>query len=162
MNWKPPAPIDASPENRARVSGPGLRTLFNVAPLWELDVAEIRTLLGMPPSDAFQTWSDTARADEPLTLETDVLLRISAVLGIYKSLRLLEGTNDEGSKRLRGINRENPFNGKAPMELMLSGFEPGLMDVRGYLLAKECGGGTAPSEVDRDFKPYTDANLIRI
>ncbi|MEZ2410299.1 hypothetical protein AB6806_26220 [Bosea sp. RCC_152_1] len=48
------------------------------------------------------------------------------------------------------------------MELMLSGFEPGLMDVRGYLLAKEYGGGTAPNEVDRNFKPYTDANLIRV
>ncbi|MEZ2410298.1 hypothetical protein AB6806_26215 [Bosea sp. RCC_152_1] len=112
MNWKPPAPIDASPENRARVSGPGLRTLFNVAPVWELDVAEIRTLLGMPTSDAFQTRSDAARADEPLTLETDVLLRISAVLGIFKSLRLLEETNDESSNGSEASMVKTPSMGK--------------------------------------------------
>ncbi len=162
MNWKPPAPIDASPENRARVSGPGLRTLLNVARVWELDVSEIRVLLGLPTAADFQVWSDAARADQPLILEADVLLRISAVLGIYRSLRLLEGTDDEGLKWLRSVNREIPFSGKAPLELMLAGFEPGLMDVRGYLLAKEHGGGSAPNEVDRNFKPYTDADLIWI
>lgn len=160
MNWKPPAAIDTSPENRARVSGPGLRTLLNVARAWELDVAEIRMLLGLPSAAEFQVWSDAACASQPLILETDVLLRISAVLGIYKSLRLLEGTDDEGFKWLRSVNREIPFSGKAPMELMLSGFEPGLMDVRGFLLAKERGGGTAPNEVDHNFKPYTDDSLI--
>lgn len=103
---------------------------------------------------------DAARANQPLTLETDVLLRISAVLGIYKSLRLLEGADDEGLKWLRSVNREIPFDGRAPIELMLSGFEPGLMDVRGYLLAREHGNGSAPNEMDRSFKPYTDASLI--
>lgn len=160
MNWMPPAPIDTSPENRARVSGPGLRTFLNVMRVWELDFAEVRALLGLPTSGEFQAWCDAARANEPLTLDTDVLLRISAVLGIYKSLRLLHGTDDESLKWLRGVNRERPFDGKAPMELMLSGFEPGLMDVRGYLLAKEQGSGTAPNEADQNFKPYTEASLI--
>lgn len=96
MNWKPPAPIDASPENRARVSGPGLRTLLNVARVWELDVSEIRVLLGLPTAAEFLVWSDAARTDQPLILEADVLLRISAVLGIYSSLRRLEGPEDEG------------------------------------------------------------------
>lgn len=162
MNWMPPEPIDASPENRARVSGPGLRTLLNVAHVWELDFAEIRMLLGLPTAAEFQVWYDAARANQPLVLESEVLMRISAVLGIYRSLHLLEGTDDEGLKWLRSVNREIPFSGKAPLELMLAGFEPGLMDVRGYLLAKEHGGGSAPNEVDRNFKPYTDADLIWI
>ncbi|WP_199084334.1 hypothetical protein [Bosea sp. ASV33] len=150
MNWKPPAPIDASPENRTRVSGPGLRTLLIVARVARY--CRDPNASGYAHIGGISDLSDAARADEPLTLETDVLLRISAVLGIYRSLPLLEGTDGEGLKWLRGINRYNAFNGKAPMELMLSGFEPELMDVRGYLLAKEYGGGTAPNEVDRNFK----------
>lgn len=54
MNWKPPAPIDASPGNRARLSGPGLRTLLNVARVWELDFAEIRMLMGVPTAAEYQ------------------------------------------------------------------------------------------------------------
>lgn len=144
------------------MSGSGLRTLLNVARVWELDVSEIRVLLGLPTATGFQVWSDAARADQALIVEADVLLRISAVLGIYRSLRMLEGTDAEGLNWLRSINREIPLSGRAPLELMLTGFEPGLMDVRGYWLAKEQGGGTAPNEIDRNFKPYTDADLIGI
>lgn len=160
MDWKPPGPIDISPENRAQVSGPVFRTFLNIVRVWELDLAEARMLLGTPAATECQAWQDAARAEEPLTLEADVLLRISAVIGIYQSLRLLYGADDQGVGWLRGINRGKPFNGKAPMELMLSGFAPGLMDVRGYLLAQQHGAGEAPNEADKDFKPYTDADLI--
>ena len=160
MDWKPPAPIDTSPENRARVSGAAMRTFLNIARVWELDFAAVRTLLGMPAAVQFQAWYDAARAEEPLTLETDVLMRISAVLGIYQSLRVLYGSERDGLAWLRDANRGNPFNGRAPIELMLSGFDPGLMDVRRYLLAKEHGAGEAPNEVDKDFRPYTGADLV--
>lgn len=160
MVWKPPATIDTSPENRAQVSGPAMRTFLNIARSWELDFAAVRVLLGMPAAAEFQAWYDAARAEEPLTLETGVLLRISAVLGIYRSLRVLYGPDGHGVDWIRGDNRGSPFNGKAPIELMLSGFDPGLMDVRRYLLAKESGVGEAPNEIDRDFRPYTDADLI--
>lgn len=157
MDWEPP---DTSEENRARVSGAAMRTFLNIVRVWELDFAAVRTLLGTPAAAQFQAWYDAAGAGEPLTLETDVLLRISAVLGIYKSLRVLYGSERDGLNWLRGDNRGSLFNGKAPIELMLSGFEPGLMDVRGYLLAQEHGAGTAPNEADKDFTPYTDADLI--
>lgn len=160
MAWTQPAPTDTSPENRARMSGAAMRTFLNIARVWEFDFAEVRQLLGMPAAAEFQTWYDAARGEEPLTLETDVLLRISAVLGIYKSLRVLHGSESDGLNWLRRDNRGSPFNGKTPIELMLSGFEPGLMDVRGYLLAKEHGAGEAPNEIDKDFRPYTAADLI--
>lgn len=160
MDWKPPAPIDTSPENRARVSGAALRTFLNIARVWELDFAAVRMLLGMPAAAEFQVWYDAARAEEPLTLETDVLLRISAVLGIYQSLRVLYGSERDGLVWLRDCNRGISFCGKSPIEVMLSGFDPGLMDVRGYLLAKEHGGGEPPNEIDKDFRPYTDADLV--
>lgn len=129
------------------MSGPSLRTLLNVARVWQLDFAEIRVLLGLPTTTELQVWSDAARADQALIVEADILLRISAVLGIYRTFRQLEGSEDEGLKWLRSINREIPFSGRAPLELMLAGCEPGLMDVRGYLFAKEHGGGSAPNEV---------------
>lgn len=160
MDWNLPAPIDTSPENRARLSGAVMRTFLNIARVWELDFVEVRKILGMPAAAEFQAWCDAARAEGPLTLETDVLLRISAVLGIYKSLRVLYGSERDGLNWLRGINRGRLFSGKAPIDLMLAGFEPGLMDVRGYLLAKEHGAGEPPNEADKDFQPYTDADLI--
>lgn len=159
MNWTPPQPIDTSPENRARLSGPGLRTFLNIARVWNLELTEVQQLLGMPAAEEFQSWCDLAKSHNPLTLTTDILLRISAVLGIYQSLRIICGSEEEGRQWLQGPSRGNLFNGRSPLELMLSGFEPGLMDVRGYLLAQEQGAGTAPNEVDRNFRPYTDADL---
>lgn len=102
-----------------------MRTFLNIARVWELDVAEVRKLLGMPAVAEFQAWQSAARTEGPLTLEMDVLMRISAVLGIYRSLSLLHGTEEQGRNCLRGVNRGTLFNGKAPIELMLSGFEPG-------------------------------------
>lgn len=160
MVWKPPATIDTSPESRTRVSGPVIRTFLNIARVWELDFAEVRTLLGTPAAPGFQAWQDAARAEEALMLETDALLRISAVLGIYQSLRVLYGSERDGLNWLRGANRGNLFNGKAPIDLMQTGFDPGLMDVRRYLLAKEYGAGEAPNEADKDFRPYSDADII--
>lgn len=160
MDWKPSATFDTSPENRARVSGAVLRTFLNIATALELDLGEARGFLGMPAAAEFRSWQDAARAEEPLMLETDVVLRISAVLGIYKSLRVLYRTEEQGLDWLRSSNHGSQFNGRALIELMLSGFEPGLMDVRRYLLAKEHGAGEAPNEADKDFTPYTDADLI--
>ena len=152
MNWTPPQPIDTSPENRARLSGPGLRPFLNIARVWTLELTEVQQLLGMPAAEEFQSWCDLAKSHNPLTLTTDILLRISAVLGIYQSLRIICGSEEEGRQWLQGPSRGNLFNGRSPLELMLSGFEPGLMDVRGYLLAQEQGAerdlAHAPHQLD--------------
>jgi hypothetical protein len=160
MDWEPPRSIDFSPENRTRVSGPVLRTFLNIARVWNLDEEGHRQLLGKPQEGEFKLWREAAENHQALTLSMDVLLRISAVLGIYKSLRIIHQSEEEGREWLGRANRGAPFDGRSPMELMLSGFEPGLMDVRAYLLAQEQWPSAAPNEVDKNFKPYTDADIV--
>lgn len=160
MDWEPPKPIDSSPDNRARVSGPVLRTFLNIARVWSLSEDDRHQLLGTPHEDEFRQWREAAENHQPLTLSMDVLLRISAVLGIYKSLRIIHQSEEEGREWLGRARRGAPFDGRSPMEMMLLGFEPGLMDVRGYLLAQEQWPSAAPNDADKDFKPYTDADII--
>jgi hypothetical protein len=66
------------------MSGPAIRTFFNVADAWELSNEEQRALLGWPP----ESTSTNIRAGRVGTLSYDMRMRISLVLGIYKSLQI--------------------------------------------------------------------------
>ena len=48
------------PAIRARLSGPGLRTFFNIAREWGLSVEQRRSLLGGIPSSTYHKWKGGA------------------------------------------------------------------------------------------------------
>jgi hypothetical protein len=73
------------PDVRRRLSGPGLRTFFNIATAWGLDNEQQRGLLGWPAPSTFFKYKS---GDVP-TLSYDMLTRVSLVLGIYKALHVL-------------------------------------------------------------------------
>lgn len=160
MEALPEGSINTSPENRRRLSGPGLRTFLNIADHLGLDEEQQRAIAGGPPVADYRDWCRKAREQLELTLEVDVLMRISAVLGIYGSLRTLYKTEQEGFAWLRGPYGSSPFEGRAPIDLVLDGSLEGLMAVRRFLLAVGQGLYMPPNEIDRDFTPYTDDNLI--
>src|ERR671910_341438 len=84
--WMPlPAAERHDPAVRRRLSGPALRTFFNVARAWDLDVSNQRALLGWPPSSTFHKY----KSGDGGVLSFDTLSRISLVLGIYKALHVL-------------------------------------------------------------------------
>ena len=87
MEALPEGSINTSPENRRRLSGPGLRTFLNIADHLGLDEEQQRAIAGGLPVADYRDWCRKAREQLELTLEVDVLMRISAVLGIYGSLR---------------------------------------------------------------------------
>lgn len=114
---------------RARLSGPALRTFFNVAAEWGLGVEAQRILLGGVPASTYYKW----KANRAGSLSHDQLERISLVLGTYKALKLLFADDVGGVRWLKAANTDLPFGGGAPLDRMLAGSIDDLHAVRRYL-----------------------------
>ena len=148
-----------SPESRRRLSGPGLRTFVRIADLWGLSDWERWTVLGQPARVDYHEWVEAAGEGRNLVLSVDVLTRISAMLGIHQALEVLHHT-DDGVTWMRRRDWSTVFGGRVPMEMVTSGSVKELLTVRHALDAATAGHHwVEPNEVDRDFIPYTSANI---
>ncbi len=157
-----PDQIDASrfrPENRRRLSAPALRTFLEIADRWGLMEEDRRLILGLPSRSTYHNWARTVRANGDITLDVDVLVRLSAVLGIYQALRILHLTEQDGADWLRRPHAAPAFGGQPPMALLTSGTQDGLLTVRRFLDAARGGVYMPPNAVDAAFTPYTDADI---
>jgi hypothetical protein len=92
----------------------------------------------------------------------DILTRISLVLGIHAALQVLFLTEAEGVDWLRRPHGATVYGGKPPLGLITDGSQDSLFTVRRYLDAVRGGQGTAPDAIDRDFKPYSESDLVEI
>lgn len=146
-----------SNEERERLSGPVARVFDNVARRWELSDRMKLQLIGCSEHD-FRAWVRDVRRHRSLMLEVAVLMRISAVLGVFGDLRLLtNGVAEERAWLTRQISAA-PFEGKSPIELLCGSFES-QMTVRRYF--SSCVMGQyPPNAVDKNFKKYTNSNII--
>lgn len=149
-----------APENRRRLSAPGLRTFLAIADLWGLDETQRRLVLGFPSRSTFHGWAKTAREHGTLTLDLDVLTRISAVLGIHQALGVLHDEERDGIAWLRMPHDATVFGGRPPLDLVTAGTQDGLMAVRRFLDAARGGLYMEPNLADRDFRPYRDGDLV--
>ena len=95
-------------------------------------------------------------------MDDDVLIRISAVLGIYEALRTLFDTEEEGIQWLRDPHQATIFGGRPPLDLMTSSHQDAILTVRRFLDAAQGGLYMEPNEIDRDFKPYTDEDICGV
>jgi len=148
-----------SKEDRERTSGPGLRAFREIADRLGLSEAERIALLGDPGRSTYHQWMKKAREQRPLTLPLDTLLRISAVLGIYKALSILFESESESLVWLKGPHRGTLFAGASPMVYMLEGGHDGLMSVRRYLDAWR-GGAVGSGAAEGSFEPVTESDLV--
>jgi hypothetical protein len=149
-----------APVNRRRLSAPGLRSFLAIADLWGLNETERRLILGFPSRSTYQNWVKMAREHQELTLDVDVLTRISAVLGIHQALGVLNPAEAAGIAWLRGPHRAPVFAGRPPMDLVTGGTQDGLLTVRRFLDAARGGQYMPPNEIDAGFRPYTDADIV--
>jgi Protein of unknown function (DUF2384) len=149
-----------APAKRRRLSGPAMRTFLNIADKWQLSESERLMVLGLPGRSTYFGWISKARASEDLTLPLDALLRISAVLGVHKSLSILFGTDHEALGWLRGPHDAPTFGGQPPMALLINGTQDGIMLVRRYLDAFRGGTFAAPDADDQNAAPYTDDDIV--
>ena len=139
-------PADLGPEARKRLSGPGLRTFMNIADEWGLNQAQRRRMLGDPPRSTYYKWMAKAQNEDDISLSLDVLLRISATLGIYEVLGILFPSWEERVTWLTGPHRAQLFGGQSPLALMTSGTQDGLLLVRRYLDGWRGGLHGGPSQ----------------
>jgi len=158
-----PAPLDVSrfePANRRRLSAPALRTFLAIAALWGLNEEQQRLILGYPSRSAFYNWSKRVREHADITLDADVLMRISAVFGIHQGLGVLFSNEHEGVAWLRRPHDTVVFGGQPPLSLITNGTQDGLRTVRRFVDAARGGLYMPPSADEADFEPYADSEII--
>lgn len=123
------------PEQRRALSGPALRTFFNIAGAWRLSVDEQRGLLGWPASSTFHKY----KSGDHGTLSFDTLTRISLVIGIYKNLQILYPEPGFADGWVRMPNSHALFGGEPALRVMVGGGIDGLYRVRRLLDARRGG-----------------------
>ena len=117
------------PQVRRRMSGPAIRTFFQVAAAWQLTAEEQRALLGWPAESTFFKY----KAGPVSMLSYDMLMRISLVLGIYKDLHILYPEPELADRWIKLPNSNLLFGGKPALALMTEGGMDGLYQVRRLL-----------------------------
>jgi uncharacterized protein (DUF2384 family) len=155
-----PGPDRFSPAGRRRLSAPGLRTFLSIADLWDLSEDERLRILGLPPRSTYYGWVKAVRSHRDITLDLDVLTRISAVLGIHQGLGVLQPDERAAVRWLRTPHRALVFGGRPPMDLVTCGTQDGLLTVRRFLDGARGGLYMPPNEADDGFRPYTDADIV--
>ena len=132
-----PAPVELRPDPdvRRRLSGPALRTFFNIAAAWQLTVQEQRALLGWPAASTFHKY----KAGDHGALTFDTLTRLSLLIGIYKSLQLLYPEPAFADRWPRMPNSHALFGGRPALTLMTDGGIDGLFRVRRLLDSRRGG-----------------------
>jgi hypothetical protein len=139
---------------------PAMRTFLAIADLWGLKEEQRRLVLGYPPHSTYQNWCRKAREHGSITLDADVLTRISAALGIHQALGTLFPDEHAGVAWLRGPHKALVFGGQAPIELITSGSQDALLTVRRFLDGARGGLYMPPNAIDKDFRPYEESEIV--
>lgn len=113
--------------DRKGLTGPALRTFFNIADAWDLNEGEQMAILGLDSRSTLQNW----KRGEVAALSKDALERISYVMGIYKGLQIL--VPQTADKWVRKPNKAKLFAGKSALDRMMSGNVADLYVVRQYI-----------------------------
>lgn len=148
-----------SAESRSRLSGPGLRTFLSIATLWQLSERERILAIGSPARSTYHNWMSRAQAGETISLPLDTLLRISAILGIHKGLRILFGDSQRGVQWLKAENAAPLFGGQRPADLILSGTQIGMLEVRRFLDSWRGGLSSAPIDHEIEDQGWSDEDI---
>jgi hypothetical protein len=123
------------PKVRREMSGPALRTFFNVADAWQLSSAEQRALLGWPAESTFFKY----KSGDAGTLAFDVLMRISLVLGVYKDLHILYPEPGLANRWIKLPNNNVLFGGKPALTFLMETGMDGLYQLRRMLDGRRGG-----------------------
>lgn len=139
LRSKPPlTPVDVqtftNADDRARLSGVALKAFRALAEHWELTNSEAAALLGVSES----TWDRIKRGTWEQPLSQDQLTRASAAIGVYKGLHLLFA--DRMADRWPKLTNRGPvFQRKSPVEAMIEGGIPLMLETRRYIDAVRGG-----------------------
>jgi hypothetical protein len=124
--------IRPEPDVRKRLSGPALRTFFNISTNWQLSVHDQRALLGWPAASTYHKY----KAGDYGALSYDTLTRLSLILGIYKSLQVLYPDQPFADAWIRMPNTNPVFGGATPLAVAVNTGIDGLYRIRRLLDAR--------------------------
>jgi hypothetical protein len=132
--FRPAERVD--PNVRKRMSGPAIRTFFNIVErTWGLDTKTCAALLGWPVTSTFYNYRNGNHG----TLSFDTLTRISLILGIFKDLRILYPERSLADRWVKMPNSNPIFAGAAPSDYLANGEVDALYKVRRLLDARRGG-----------------------
>lgn len=130
-----PAPQTfAREDDRVRLTSVALKAFGRIALAWGLANPQAAALLGVSAS----TWDRIKRGGWDGALSQDQLTRVSAVVGIFKGLSLMFA-DDMALRWPRLANRGPVFAGLSPIEAMIEGGIPAMLEVRRYVDAVRGG-----------------------
>src|SRR5271163_1183606 len=130
----PALPDLSRPEERRRLSAAALKALFNIIDRWKIRDEDARQLLGGISNGAYYLLKQHA-GSRVKPLDQDRLLRISYLIGIFKSLIILysQGLADQWMQ----LPNSNPiFAGRTPLDYILRGGQRAMDTVRRLLDAR--------------------------
>jgi hypothetical protein len=125
----------ADEADRRRYTPAAIKAFLKLAETWGLSGAQASALLAVSTS----TWERVKRSpDKAGVLGQDQLTRLSALIGIYKGLHLLFA--DDLADRWVGLPNRGPlFGGQTPVDSMIEGGIPQMLDVRRHVDALRGG-----------------------
>lgn len=124
-----------SKAERERLSASALLGFFNIMERWGVRDEDARGLLGGISNGAYYKWKGEPQS---VLLGSDVLTRISFLVGIFKALHILYG-QALADEWVRLPNRNRIFGGQTPLAFMLSGGIGAMQIVRRLLDARRGG-----------------------
>jgi hypothetical protein len=132
-----PSPVVdfGSREERERLSPSALKAFFNIIERWNVRDEDARQLLGGVTNGPYY---EMKKSPDGRLLETDKLLRISYLVGIFKALNILHA-QELADEWVRLPNANRIFGGIAPLAYMTKGGVPAMETVRRLLDARRGG-----------------------
>jgi hypothetical protein len=121
--------------NRAALSPAAIEAFLRLSRIWELTARQSLALLG---EGSERTWFRIKAGQWEGVLSQDSLTRISAMVGLYKGLHLLfsDPLADEWVSR---PNSEEVFDNQSPLNFMIRGGIPAMLQTRDYIDALRGG-----------------------
>jgi hypothetical protein len=124
-------------EDRRRLSVAALKALFNILNHWKVRDEDARELLGGVSNGTYYQLKKNPRTPGK-SLDQDKLVRISYLIGIFKSLNILY--SPRLADQWMQLPNTNPiFGGRTPLDYILRGGTPA-MDMLRRLLDARRGG----------------------
>lgn len=112
----------------------GLKAFARIADAWALTLREAAALADMSES----TWKRARKPGYAGDLTRDQMLRLSALIGLYKSLELY--FNEPVARTWIKLPNQGPeFDGARPVDAMVAGGLPKILRVRTYVDALRGG-----------------------
>lgn len=109
----------------------GARAIVRLFDAWDLSDREARELLGGIGHDTWVRWKENNR----IRISRDLGTRLGLLLSIHSSLRTIYRDKSVGNAWVKKSNLV--FEGRTPLDIMMSGTIFSMARVRNYLLA-EC------------------------